>query len=157
MPTFGVKPIRHWNTVLDHALLIYLEEDEIISDELLSMVQGFTSLCFTYKPLLFTGRQLPPLKITCSAEGLGCINPKSLYFCGVIEELDDTLFNKCSLLENVWFGASTRPLLEEASNLMKCPLKYLGVNGYGIVHFGKGLEEVASKIKTNKGIVEYVY
>lgn len=123
---------------------IQLDNHESISDDLLSNIdKSFTHISFGFKT--FERNQL--LKITCSETELGRINPKSLLFYGKVETIDDGIFANCSNLQNLYIGGSNQSILDSAPNLLKQPLKYLVLNGYGMVIQGKDLQEITKKTK----------
>lgn len=144
MPTFGsAAPLSQlWGKqVLDHALAVYLYEGDEVNDALLSMIESKSAVYITN-----AHGNRAPLRISCSPDAMGRVNPKSLCLMGRIEALEDSMFQNCSALEHIWFGASTRPLLESAPNLSRCPLKYMGFNGYGVVVRGHDLEQIANRV-----------
>lgn len=158
MPAFGVVPLKQllWRAYnLEHdALGIYLEEGEEINDALLSKIDRCChSLYFTnvYK-------NYAPMRVTCSPEALARLNPKCLCFMGVLDGLDDRIFKGCPALEYLWLGASRRDekdepqrLLNDAPNLLRCPLNYLGLQGYGLVARGRDLECMVARLEKKEG------
>lgn len=155
MPKFGVVPLNHlWNNLSENALGIYLEKGEAVNDALLDKIDQ----CSRHIYITNVHGNREPLRITCSPKALGTINPKTLCFMGVLEELDDCLFQYCWALETIWMGASGhQPLLTLAPYLSQCPLKRMGFNGWGIVILGDALEQLASKVKKDSGQVMFIY
>lgn len=145
MPTFGcAAPLGElWGKqVLDHALAVYLHEGEEVNDAVLSMIESKSAVYITN---VYGNRA--PLRISCSPEAMGRVNPKSLCLMGKIEALEDLIFEHCTALEHIWFGASDQPLLESAPYLSRCPLKYMGFNGYGLVQRGHDLDQIRGRVK----------
>ena len=134
-------------------LQILLDDEEEIDDTLLNYVDHLAhNLCFKRErgisPLKY------PLKITCSPEALGALKPKKLLLYGVVSFLDDAIFEHCSQLELLHIGASNAPLFSTPpTNLMKCPLKFLNLNGYGLVLEGESMPILEQHIKSIGGQV----
>jgi hypothetical protein len=111
---------------------IELDSDESISDEVLSIIPAdINSVLFTYNKA--TAHKDIPLHFTCSAEALGKCNLKSIIFGGNLDEIDDSIFQYCKVLERIWIGRSTKPILDHAPNLLKCPIIAIGIMGWGKV------------------------
>ncbi len=150
MPTIYIqtdesKSLRIWRNFYNPTAIICLEIDEPISDEVLYMIpSNIDSVQFGYNRESLS----IPFHFTCSAEALGKCNLKSIIFGGNVDEIDDSIFKHCTVLERVWFGGSTKPVLEHAPNLLKCPLTTLGLYGWGMVETGADLLKIHQSIET---------
>ncbi len=156
------KSLRIWRNFYHPTAIICLEIDEPISDEVLYMIpSNIDSVQFIYNRESYTtiyneiggtyyGLNFIniPFHFTCSAEALGKCNLKSIIFGGNVDEIDDSIFQYCAVLERIWFGGSTKPVLEHAPNLLKCPLTTLGLYGWGVVETGADLLKIHQSIET---------
>jgi hypothetical protein len=169
MPTIYIQTdesesLRIWRNFYNPTAIIQLEIDETISDEILSMIPAdIDSVQFVYNRDTYLSRYHElgyddssinttfinvPLHFTCSAEALGKCNLKSIIFGGNVDEIDDSIFQYCTVLERIWFGGSTKPVFDYAPNLLKCPLISLGIMGWGTVNCGKDLLKLNNSIET---------
>ena len=132
-------------------LMIFLDAGEPICDPVLRMI--CEGECIHFHKMGDPATTF--LRIECSAEELGRLNPKSIWFGGCIENLEDSLFQYCTQLEDIWLGGSKVPILNQrCENLMRLPIRHIGMNGYGAVVKGEGLTELVKYIHENGGEVE---
>ena len=152
MPKFSTDPhTLYFCQGESNSLIIELDKDEPLTDSVLDNVssfmnhRGFIKIRHGYIKAhsIHDSYLNHPIKIKCTPEKLGQLNPVDLFFECHHSGLEDDLFEYCTNLQYLGLGSSAHKLFNFfPNNLNKQPLKLI-TSGYAEpLRMGDGLKKM---------------